>query len=149
MSALFTALFASWLLLAAGPSHARPNVLLIMTDDQGFSDVGFNGNPIVQTPELDRLARSAVTFNNFYVQPVCSPSRAALMTGRHPLRTGVLDTESGVAVLPPAEVTLAEALKKNGYITGLFGKWHLGDHAPARPQDHQSPPWLSVERTSR
>jgi arylsulfatase A len=117
------------------PSVASPNVLLIMTDDLGYSDVGYTGNPIVRTPEIDRLARSAVTFSNFYVQPVCSPSRAALMTGRHPLRTGVVDTEGGVSVLPPAEVTIAEALKGHGYSTGLFGKWHLGDNAPARPQD--------------
>lgn len=122
---------------APGAAHdgARPHVLVIMTDDQGYSDVGYNGNPVLQTPTLDALAEGGVVFDPFYAQPVCSPTRAALMTGRHALRVGVLDTQSGNAILPPEEVTLAEALQDGGYITGLFGKWHLGDNAPARPQD--------------
>jgi arylsulfatase A-like enzyme len=111
------------------------NVVLIMTDDQGYSDVGFNGNPIVQTPHLDNLAKQSIRFSQFYAQPVCSPTRAALMTGLHALRTGVIDTQSGVSILHPKYTTLAEALKANGYKTGMFGKWHLGDNLPSRPQD--------------
>jgi arylsulfatase/arylsulfatase A len=113
----------------------HPNVVLILTDDQGYSDIGFNGNPLVNTPVLDQFASTATIFNRFYACPVCSPSRAALMTGRYAFRTGVLDTQEGVSILRPAETTLAEALKTSGYKTGLFGKWHLGDNAPARPMD--------------
>ena len=119
----------------AGHGASLPNVLIIMTDDQGYSDVGFNGNPVLQTPRLDALAESGVVFDPFYAQPVCSPTRAALMTGRHALRVGVMDTQNGNAILPPDEVTIAEALQDGGYTTGLFGKWHLGDNAPSRPQD--------------
>lgn len=119
----------------AVPQDARPNVLLIMTDDQGYGDVGFNGNPVVKTPILDRLASESVVFSNFYAQPVCSPTRASLMTGLHALRTGVYDTQGGVSILRSEQTTLAEILRAEGYRTGLFGKWHLGDNAPARPQD--------------
>ncbi|MEA2067662.1 MAG: arylsulfatase, partial [Verrucomicrobiota bacterium] len=112
-----------------------PNVVLVLTDDQGYSDVGFNGNPVVKTPILDKFASSATIFDRFYAAPVCSPTRAALMTGRYAYRTGVLETQAGVSILRPAEVTMAEALKSAGYRTGLFGKWHLGDNAPARPRD--------------
>ena len=113
----------------------RPNVVLILTDDQGYSDVGFNGNPLVKTPVLDHLASGATVFDNFMVNPVCSPTRASLMTGRYALRTGVIDTQEGMSILRPSEVTIAEALKNSGYKTGMFGKWHLGDNAPARPMD--------------
>jgi arylsulfatase A len=115
--------------------QARPNILIIMTDDQGYSDVGYNGNPVLQTPRIDALARSGVVFDQFYAQPVCSPSRAALLTGRHAMRLGILDTEGGNAILSPDEVTIAEALQTSGYRTGMFGKWHLGDNAPSRPQE--------------
>lgn len=111
------------------------NVLLILTDDQGYSDVGFNGNPDVRTPHLDRFAEEAVIFDKAYASPVCSPTRAALMTGRYCYRTGVLGTEGGRSLLRPGEVTIAEALQGVGYRTGMFGKWHLGDNAPVRPQD--------------
>lgn len=123
--------------LASEPAAApnMPNVLLILTDDQGFSDVGFNGNPVVQTPNLDAFAARATIFNRFYAYPVCSPTRASLMTGRYAMRTGVIDTQEGMSILRPSETTLAEALKAAGYRTGMFGKWHLGDNAPARPTD--------------
>ncbi|PAW65812.1 MAG: hypothetical protein B9S34_09760 [Opitutia bacterium Tous-C1TDCM] len=114
----------------------RPNVLLILTDDQGYGDVGFNGNPLVRTPTIDHLAAAAVVFDRFYAYPVCSPTRASLMTGRHAMRTGVIDTEEGASILRPSETTIAQLLRKAGYRTGLFGKWHLGDNAPARPIDH-------------
>lgn len=122
--------------LATGARAEAPfNVILILTDDQGVSEVGYNGNPHLMTPNLDALAAQSVQFETFYAHPVCSPTRAALMTGRHPTRLGILDTQSGYSILSPDEVTLAEVLRAKGYATGLFGKWHLGDNAPSRPQD--------------
>lgn len=125
----------SVLLLVCSLCVARPNIVLILTDDQGYSDVGFNGNPIVQTPVLDAFAARAVVLDRFYANPVCSPTRAALMTGRYAYRTGVFETQEGLSILSPSELTIAEALKQVGYRTGLFGKWHLGDNVPARPMD--------------
>ena len=124
--------------LANSPAEgqvARPNVLLIVADDQGYGDVGFHGNPQVRTPRLDALARQSARFRNFYVSPVCSPTRASLMTGRYAYRTGVVDTFRGRSMMHGDEVTLAEILGPAGYRTGIFGKWHLGDNAPLRPVD--------------
>jgi arylsulfatase A-like enzyme len=114
---------------------APPNVLLVLTDDQGYGDLGWHGNPIVQTPVLDKFARSSIQLRNFYVSPVCTPTRASLMTGRYHHRTGAVDTYLGRAMMFADEVTLAERLREHGYRTGLFGKWHLGDCYPYRPQD--------------
>jgi arylsulfatase A-like enzyme len=113
----------------------RPNVVLIMTDDQGYGDLGFHGNPHVRTPHLDTLARQSVRFKYFYVSPVCSPTRASLMTGRYNYRTGVVDTFLGRSMMHPEEVTVAEMFGRAGYQTGIFGKWHLGDNYPMRPGD--------------
>jgi len=113
----------------------RPNILLIMTDDQGYGDIGAHGNPIIRTPNLDRLATEGVTLDRFYVCPVCAPTRASLMTGRYNYRTGAIDTYRGRAMMDTEEVTLAEYLRDAGYRTGIFGKWHLGDNYPMRPQD--------------
>ena len=106
----------------------RPNVLIIMTDDQGFGDLACNGNPVVRTPHLDQMAKESVRLTNFYVSPVCSPTRASLMTGRYNYRTGVVDTYLGRSLMHTDEVTLAEMLKWAGYRPGIFGKWHLGDN---------------------
>jgi len=116
-------------------SAERPNVLLIMTDDQGFGDLGLHGNPAVRTPNLDRLAGESAQLTSFYVCPVCSPTRASLLTGRYNYRTGVVDTYLGRSMMHTTEVTLAELLGTAGYRTGIFGKWHLGDNYPLRPQD--------------
>ncbi len=114
----------------------RPNVILILSDDQAYGDFGCYGNTQVETPVLDRLHGESIRFSNFYVQPVCSPTRACLMTGRYCIRGDVLDTWVGVAMLRANEVTLAQALSQyGGYRTGMFGKWHLGDHYPLRPND--------------
>ena len=113
----------------------RPNIILIMTDDQGYGDLGVHGNPIIRTPNLDRFAKQSVELKNFYVSPVCAPTRASLMTGRYNYRTGVTDTYLGRAMMYGDEVTIAESLSDAGYRTGIFGKWHLGDNYPMRPMD--------------
>lgn len=113
----------------------RPNVVLVITDDQGYGDLGRHGNPVLRTPRLDRLAEQGVTLANYYVSPVCSPTRASLLTGRYHLRTGAVDTYLGRSMMRGKETTLAEALRTAGYRTGIFGKWHLGDCYPMRPQD--------------
>jgi len=120
--------------LGAAPSE-RPNVILIMTDDQGYGDLGVHGNPLIKTPNLDRFAGESVEVESFYVCPVCAPTRAALITGRYNYRTGVTDTWLGRAMMHGDEVTLAEMLRRAGYRTGVFGKWHLGDCYPMRPGD--------------
>ncbi len=116
-------------------TQSQPNVILIITDDQGYGDLGFTGNPHVRTPTLDQLAQESIRLNNFYVSPVCAPTRSSLMTGRYSLRTGVHDTYNGGAIMATEEVTIAEMLKQVDYNTGMFGKWHLGDNYPSRPQD--------------
>ena len=113
----------------------RPNILLIMTDDQGHGDLGFHGNSDIKTPVLDAFAKESTRLTQFYVSPVCAPTRAALMTGRYSLRTGVCDTYNGWAIMSSAEKTIAEVLKDNGYATSMSGKWHLGDSYPSRPVD--------------
>jgi arylsulfatase A-like enzyme len=113
--------------------QARPNLVIILTDDQGWWDVPSNGNPYVETPHLDRLAREGVQFTQFYACPVCAPTRASLMTGRHYLRTGVYNTRFGGDHLDPAERTLPQILAQHGYRTGLFGKWHLGQSRKYHP----------------
>jgi len=123
--------------LAASAAEAacggRPNVILIMTDDQGYGDLGVHGNPKISTPHLDKFAAESVEVEFFYVSPVCAPTRASLMTGRYNYRTGVTDTYLGRAMMHGDEVTIAEMLRAAGYRTGIFGKWHLGDCYPMRP----------------
>ena len=112
-----------------------PNVILIITDDQGYGDLGIHNNPNINTPAIDAFARQSIRFNNFHVSPVCAPTRSSLMTGRYSLRTGVRDTYNGGSIMASSEVTVAEMLKKVNYTTGIFGKWHLGDNYPSRPSD--------------
>lgn len=116
-------------------SELHPNVILIITDDQGYGDLGFTGNPHIKTPVLDKFARESIRFNEFCVSPVCAPTRSSLMTGRYSLRTGVRDTYNGGAQMATTEITIAEMLRESGYQTGIFGKWHLGDNYPSRPID--------------
>ncbi len=112
-----------------------PNVILIMTDDMGWGDFSIHGNKVYTTPNLDAMAERSASWENFYVSPVCSPTRASLMTGRYNQRTKCLDTYLGRSMMATDEVTIAEALKGAGFATGIFGKWHLGDNYPMRPSD--------------
>jgi arylsulfatase A-like enzyme len=113
----------------------RPNVVLVMTDDQGYGDLSCHGNPVIQTPNLDKLYAQSIRLTDFHVGPTCSPTRAALMTGRYCNRTGVWHTIMGRSLLRKDEVTIADVFSSGGYRTGIFGKWHLGDNYPFRPQD--------------
>jgi len=126
------------LVLCAGCAEfsARPpNVILVITDDQGYGDIAAHGNSMIQTPVLDQLHSESVRLLDFHVDPTCSPTRSALLTGRYSTRTGVWHTIMGRSLMRPEEVTIAEILKEAGYRTGMVGKWHLGDNYPLRPQD--------------
>ena len=117
-------------------AQSKPNVILVMTDDQGYGDLACYGNPFLKTPALDTLHAQSVRLTNYHVDPTCSPTRSALMTGRYSTRTGVWHTIMGRSLLHPDEVTMADVFQANGYKTGIFGKWHLGDNYPCRPQDN-------------
>lgn len=140
------------LLIASGPLiAARPNFVLVMSDDQGWGDTGYQGHPDLKTPHLDAIAADGIRFNRFYAgAPVCSPTRGSVLTGRHPYRYGVFFANTGH--LLARELTIAELLKDSGYATGHFGKWHLGtmtktgmdaNRGGARNQQHFSPPWIN------
>jgi arylsulfatase B len=130
--------FCRWfgaLPLGSFAAEAPPNVLLVITDDQGYGDLSCHGNPVIKTPALDRLYARSIRFTNFHVSPTCAPTRAALLTGRYSNATGVWHTIMGRSLLRPGEVTMADCFRASGYRTGIFGKWHLGDNYPCRPQD--------------
>lgn len=112
---------------------SKPNIVIIITDDQGYGDLGIHGNPIVKTPNLDKLGREAARMDRFYVSPLCAPTRASLLTGRYHLRTGVVSVSKGLETMNAGEYTLAEFLQDQGYRTGIFGKWHNGQHHPNHP----------------
>ena len=127
-----------FLFLAIAPNalaaRAQPNVLLIITDDQGYGDFSIYGNPHVKTPHIDKLGREGVRFERFYVNSFCAPTRAALLTGRWPLRTGCHGVTHNREAMKPSELTMAEALKSGGYRTACIGKWHNGEQYPFTPQ---------------
>jgi arylsulfatase A-like enzyme len=111
----------------------RPNIIFLLTDDQGYGDISAHGNPILKTPNLDRLRSESRYFEDFHVSPTCSPTRSALMTGRHEFANGVTHTILERERLTLRATTVAEVLKKSGYTTGIFGKWHLGDEREYQP----------------
>lgn len=113
----------------------RPNVILVITDDQGMGDVSALGNPIIKTPNLDAFYGDAVRFTNYHVSTTCAPTRGAIMTGRHTNRLNVFHTITGRSLLFEDEVILPQIFAQNGYTNGMFGKWHLGDNFPLRPED--------------
>ncbi len=112
---------------------AQPNIVVILTDDQGWGDLGLNGNVEIETPNIDRLANAGARFDRFYVSPVCSPTRAAFLTGRHHVRCGVYSTSQGGERINADETTIAEVFKRAGYKTAAFGKWHSGMQYPYHP----------------
>lgn len=114
---------------------AAPNVIVILTDDQGYGDLSCHGNPNLKTPALDELREQSTSLNRFMVSPTCSASRAALLTGRHEFEVGVSHTILGRSLIRPGIPTLPERMRDAGYATGIFGKWHLGDAYPCRPED--------------
>jgi arylsulfatase len=111
----------------------QPNIILILADDQGYGDFSCHGNPVLRTPNLDRLHREGVRFTDFHVSPTCSPTRCALMTGRHEFRSGVTHTIMERERMSLRATTLAQVLRSAGYTTGIFGKWHLGDEPDRWP----------------
>jgi arylsulfatase len=113
----------------------QPNVLIVMTDDQGYGDFSCHGNPVLRTPHLDRLAEQSVRFADFHVAPMCTPTRGQLMTGRDAVRNGATSVTAGRSFIRPGIPTMPEIFAASGYRTGLFGKWHLGDNYPHRPMD--------------
>lgn len=130
----FAVLFLAAAISALGANESRPpNVVILLADDAGWGDYGFNGNQLVRTPHIDSLARDGVTLTNFYVCPVCSPTRAELLTGRYYPRTGVRGVSLGQERLNLDETTLAEVFHRSGYATGIFGKWHNGSQWPYHP----------------
>ena len=118
---------------AEGLAGQRPNVILILTDDQGYGDASCNGNPILKTPNIDRLYSEAVHFEDFHVSPTCSPTRAALLSGRHEFQSGVTHTILERERMSLKTTTIAQTLQAAGYATGIFGKWHLGDEDAYQP----------------
>ncbi|MBM4001517.1 MAG: arylsulfatase [Planctomycetes bacterium] len=113
----------------------RPNVILIMTDDQGYGELACHGNPVVRTPNLDRLYAESIRFSDFHVAPMCTPTRGQLLTGVDCLRNGAMNVSSGRTLLRREFPTIADMLRSAGYATAQFGKWHLGDNYPYRPRD--------------
>ena len=120
--------------------NPRPlNVIFVLTDDQGYGDLGCHGNPVLKTPNLDAFHEQSTRFTNFHVGPTCAPTRSGLFTGHYANSTGVWHTVGGRSLLRDDEVSLADVFSERGYRTALFGKWHLGDNAPYRPQDRGFP----------
>ncbi len=120
----------------------KPNVIVILVDDMGYGDIAAHGNPVIRTPHLDKLHAESVRLTDFHVDPTCSPTRSALMTGKYPHRVKVWHTIAGGNHLRAGEMTMADAFRANGYRTGMFGKWHLGANFPYRPMDRGFDEWL-------
>lgn len=116
-------------------SADKPNVVIVITDDQGYGDLSCHGNPILKTPQIDELYAESVRLKDYHVAPTCSPTRCAFLTGHWTNRTGVWHTIMGRSMLRENEVTMGQVFKDAGYATGMFGKWHLGDNYPYRPED--------------
>ena len=112
---------------------SRPNIIVMMTDDQGYAPVGRHGHPWIQTPNLDKMYDASLRFDRFLVSPTCSPTRSAMMSGRHPMKNGVTHTILERERMALSTETLPQVLKKAGYTTGIFGKWHLGDEEAYQP----------------
>ena len=131
---------SAWLALSVlctvrAAAAEKPNVIIVLTDDQGYGDLSCHGNPVLKTPNLDRFHAGSVRFTDFHVSSLCAPTRAALLTGRDALRAGVWSTTTDRSILLAGLPTLADLFAAGGYATAMFGKWHLGDAPPYRPSD--------------
>lgn len=123
---------------AQGPDRqrkSRPNVIIVLSDDQGYGDFSCHGNPVLKTPHLDRLHNESIRFSDFHVSPLCTPTRGQLLTGLDAMRNGAATVLTGRNILKRDLTTMPEIFAANGYATGIFGKWHLGDNYPDRPMD--------------
>lgn len=132
--ATFLLVFGGWTPAAESLPGRRPNIVFIVTDDQGYGDLSCHGNPVLKTPNLDRLHDEGRRFTDFHVSPTCAPTRSALLTGRHEFKSGITHTILERERLSLKATTLAQILQSAGYATGVFGKWHLGDEAAYQPQ---------------
>lgn len=121
--------------VAKEPKSARPNIIFVITDDQGKNDLGCEGNPYIQTPHIDAFYEQALRFTNYHVSTTSAPTRSSIMTGRHTNRLNMFHTINGRSLLYEDEILLSQVLAQNGYVNGMFGKWHLGDNYPFRPED--------------
>ncbi len=119
---------------ACSPKNQRPNIVLVITDDQGYGDLSVHGSPDVKTPNLDKLHEQSIRFTDFQVSPTCSPTRSALECGRSPFRNGITHTILERERMTTEAFTLPQMLRDNGYVTGIFGKWHLGDEDDHQPE---------------
>lgn len=138
LALLFGAVFFTQFVLTAqlkAESNNRPNVVVILTDDQGYGEFSCNGNPIASTPNIDALAKEGVRLTDFHVSPMCTPTRGQLLSGLDAFRNGAINVSSGRTLLRPELKTMADVFRAAGYRTGHFGKWHLGDNYPFRPED--------------
>ncbi|MEM9586713.1 MAG: sulfatase-like hydrolase/transferase, partial [Planctomycetota bacterium] len=132
---LFVLLGLTWSIFGASVFAEKPNVVIVITDDQGYGDLSCTGNPVLKTPQIDALAAQSVRLLDYHVAPTCSPTRCAFLTGHWTNRTGVWHTIMGRSMLRENEVTMGQIFQDAGYATGMFGKWHLGDNYPYRPED--------------
>ena len=131
---ILIAIFISIIISACSTGNGdKPNIILVMTDDQGFGDLSSNGSPDVFTPNIDLLHEQSITFSDFQASPTCAPTRSAIMTGRAPFKNGVTHTINERERMSLEASTIAQLLQSNGYKTGIFGKWHLGDEEEYQP----------------
>lgn len=135
MNKLFFSWSLFWLVACTATQETPPSVIIIMADDQGWGDLSYHGNQTIATPYIDAIAQEGLVFDNFYVSPVCSPTRAEVLTGRYHFRSGIYGTSAGGERLNLEESTIAEAFQQAGYATGLFGKWHSGTQGPYHPNN--------------
>lgn len=131
----FASVLVLSILAAPAPAAKHPNVILVMSDDQGYGELSCHGNPILQTPNLDQLHAESVRLTDFHVAPMCTPTRGQLLSGLDAFRNGAINVSSGRTLLRPEVPTMADFFANSGYRTAIFGKWHLGDNYPFRPQD--------------
>lgn len=132
---LVSTVFADAQPVSVSLQNTRPNIILVLTDDQGMGDLACLGNPILKTPNIDRFYEQATRFTDFHVSPACAPTRASILSGRHEFRVGVTHTIMARERMAPDVFTLPQALKTAGYTTGIFGKWHLGDEEAYLPHN--------------